>query len=191
VAALTRIESARLLLRPPTERDVDAWAGFLTDPAVARYLGPPLRDRDAVVAHVEKVLERHEEDGFGLLAVERKADGRVIGRSGFLVWDRRTWRPSTLRDAGDAAEVEIGWALARDCWGEGYATEAGAACRDVGLAELGCRRIAAIIHPENHRSQAVARRLGMEPAEELRTASGFAAQLWVVGARQGRPRESK
>jgi RimJ/RimL family protein N-acetyltransferase len=177
------LETERLLLRPPTEGDVDAWAAFLTDPVVARYLGPSLSGREAVEAHVARVLERHAADGFGLLALERKEDGRVIGRSGFLVWDRRTWRPGTLRDAGDAAEVEIGWALAADCWGRGYATEAGAACRDAGFEQLGLERVSAIIQPRNERSQAVARRLGMAPGEALRTASGLEAQLWTVRRR--------
>jgi RimJ/RimL family protein N-acetyltransferase len=185
---LSAIETERLLLRVPTERDVEPWTAMLTDPAVGRFLGPPLADRQAVEAHLARVLERHEADGFGLLAVERKADARVIGRSGFLVWDRRSWRPTTLREAGDASEIEIGWTLARDCWGLGYATEAGAACRDAGFAQLGRDRIAAIIQPENERSQAVAQRLGMAPAEDIRTASGFDARVWVVSARTFHPK---
>ena len=156
---------------------------MLTDPVVAQYLGPPIRGREEVAAHVRTILERHAVDGFGLLAIERKPDGRVIGRSGFLVWDRRTWAPTTLREAGDSAEVEIGWTLARDCWGCGYATEAGRACRDAGFSSLGRDRIAAIIQPGNDRSIAVARRLGMEEEQDLRTARGFDAQLWIVGRR--------
>ena len=180
VPSVPTIETDRLLLRQPTERDVDAWTELLTDPVVSRHLGPPMRDREVVEAHVRTILERHAADGFGLLAIERKSDGRVIGRSGFLVWDRRTWAPTMLREAGDAAEVEIGWTLARDCWGLGYATEAGSACRDEGFSSLERDRIAAIIQPENDRSIAVAQRLGMEREQDLRTARGFDAQLWVV-----------
>jgi RimJ/RimL family protein N-acetyltransferase len=109
------IETERLLLRPPDDSDVDAWTAILSNPEVARFLGPRLDSREAVAAHVQTARERLAADGFGFLSVARKGDGRVLGRSGFLVWERRTWRPTTLREAAEHAEVEIGWALARDC----------------------------------------------------------------------------
>lgn len=174
------IETPRLHLRPPGDSDVEAWTQVLGDAEVARYLGPPIDSRAAVAAHIRTALERHQADGFGLLAVVRNDDSRVIGRAGFLVWDRRTWTPTTLLDAGEHAEIEIGWTLARDCWGFGYATEAGEACRDYGFAVLGAQRIVAVIQPANDRSTAVAGRLGMEREREIRTANGFAAELWVA-----------
>jgi RimJ/RimL family protein N-acetyltransferase len=174
------IETERLLLRLPEHPDVDAWTAMLTDREVTRYLGPPIDSRDAVSAHIRTTRERHEADGLGLLAVVRKEDGRVIGRSGFLAWDTRTWTPSTLREAREHAEVEIGWTLARECWGFGYATEAGEACRDHGFAKLRLRRIAAVIQHENERSVAVARRLGMKRERDIRTGKGFEAQLWAL-----------
>jgi RimJ/RimL family protein N-acetyltransferase len=177
------IETERLLLRPPDDSDIDVWAEMLGDREVARYLGPPLDSRAAVAAHVRLILQRHEADGFGLLAVQRKSDGRVIGRSGFLVWDNRSWTPTTRHDARDHAEVEIGWTLCRDAWGHGYATEAGIACRDYGFANLDVDRIVAVIQRENDRSAAVARRLGMRPEEEIRTAGGFAARIWIATER--------
>lgn len=156
---------------------------MLADTEVARYLGPPFDSRDAVAAHIRTIRERHEADGFGLLSVVRKEDSRVIGRSGFLVWDRRAWTPTTFRDAGTDAEIEIGWTLMRECWGCGYATEAGAACRDHGFATLGVTRIAAVIQHDNERSIAVARRLGMRREQDIRTGNGFEAQLWMVTSR--------
>jgi RimJ/RimL family protein N-acetyltransferase len=174
------IETERLLLRLPDDSDIGAWTAMSTDREVTRYLGPPIDSRDAVAAHIRTILERHEVDGFGLLAVVRKEDGRVIGRSGFLVWDRRTWTPTVLRDVRKHAEVEIGWTLVRDCWGFGYATEAGEACRDHGFTILDLRRIAAVIQHGNERSIAVARRLGMSREQDIRTGGGFEAQLWIV-----------
>jgi len=192
------IETERLLLRVPEDSDVDAWTAMLTDEEVARYLGPPFDSRAAVAAHVRTVRERHGADGFGLLAVVRREDRLVIGRSGFLVWDTGTWTTSTRRDADERAEVEIGWTLARDCWGFGYATEAGEACRDYGFTELGLTRIAAVIQHGNRRSTAVARRLGMRHEQDIRTAKGFEAELWIVrrrsagelGQRRSRKRRS-
>jgi RimJ/RimL family protein N-acetyltransferase len=136
--------------------------------------------REAVAAHIERVRERHEADGFGLLAMVRKEDGRVIGRARFLAWDTRTWTSSTLREAGIHGEVEIGWTLAPDCWGAGYATEAGAACRDHGFVELGLPHIAALIMRGNERSVAVARRLGMRLERDVRTANGYDSQVYGI-----------
>jgi RimJ/RimL family protein N-acetyltransferase len=174
------IETERLRLRVPEDADVDAWTAMLGDPDVARYLGPPLDTREAVAAHVRWIRELHAVDGFGPLAVVRKSDGRVIGRSGFLVWDTSTWQPRALAEAGGRAELEIGWTLAHDCWGFGYATEAGRACRDHAFAALGRDRIVALIDPENTRSIAVARRLDMRHERDIRVAQRFESQLWVV-----------
>jgi RimJ/RimL family protein N-acetyltransferase len=174
------IETERLVLRPPEDEDIDPWAAMLADPETARYLGPPIDSREAVMAHIRTVQDRHSSDGFGLLAVVRKSDGRVIGRSGFLVWDHRTWTPTTHREAAEHGQVEIGWTLAPDCWGLGYATEAGTACRDFGFTNLHQQRMAAVIQHGNERSIAVARRLGMRHEQDIRTGSGFAAQLWIA-----------
>ena len=155
---------------------------MLTDPVVARYLGPPVGSPADVARHIRMCGERHAADGFGLLAIERKDDGRVVGRSGFLVWDRRTWAPTTLREAGEHGEVEIGWTLAVDCWGLGYATEAGSACLEHGHTALGRERVIAVIQPANDRSIAVARRLGMAQEQAVRTARGFDVGIWVSTA---------
>src|SRR5262249_7739584 len=174
------IETERLHLRVPEDADVDAWAAMLGDPEVGRYIGSPPSSRDAVAAHIRWIREQHATDGFGRRAIALKDDGRVIGRSGFLVWDTRTWQPRTLAEAGDHAQVEIGWTLARDCWGFGFATEAGRACRDHGFAVLGLERIAAIIDPANARSTAVARGLDMRHERALALAQGSEGQLAIV-----------
>jgi RimJ/RimL family protein N-acetyltransferase len=181
------IDTERLILRRPEASDVDDWAAMLGDPEVARFLGPPLESREAVAAHIEIARERHQADGFGLLTVVRKEDGRVIGRSGFLVWDKRSWATTTLQDACEHAEVEIGWTLARDCWGFGYATEAGAACRDYGIGMLGLEQTAGVIQHGNDRSFAVACRLGMKRERDIVTANGFEAQFWITTAHQDAP----
>jgi len=160
-----RLETERLLLRVPRLEDVDSLLEIYSNPEVTRYVTG--RTRDEVVEFVERVGRSHETDGFGLLVTERKEDGRVIGRAGLLVWDRRTWKPATLAAAGEHGEVEIGWVLARDCWGRGYATEAGAACRDYAFDVLNRERVISVIHPENVASMAVARRLGLEDAGEI------------------------
>jgi RimJ/RimL family protein N-acetyltransferase len=160
-----RIETERLVLRVPRPDDVDRLVEIYSNPDVTRYITG--RTREEVVEFVERVRRSHETDGFGLLIAERKEDGRVIGRAGLLVWDSRTWVASSLAEAGEHAEVEVGWVFARDCWGHGYATEAGAACRDYAFDALGRERVIAVIHPENAASIAVARRLGLSDAGEI------------------------
>jgi ribosomal-protein-alanine N-acetyltransferase len=160
-----RLETERLVLRVPEESDLDEWAEIYAHPEVTRFLGE--RSRADLVEHIRIPREPHAADGFGLLAAVRKEDGRVVGRAGLLVWDDRNWTPSTLRDSGSNGEVELGWALNREFWGLGYATEAGAACRDYVFGELGRPRVIALIDPENERSIAVAERLGLSHERDV------------------------
>ncbi len=156
-----QLETERLILRRPRHDDVDALAATFGDPEVMRYIGSGrTATRDDVVRSVDAMLERHEADGFGMLVVERREDGRLVGRCGLLVWDAETWTPSTLRDAR-SPEIEAGWTLGREFWGSGYATEAALAVRDFALHELGRRRLISLIHPANVRSIRVAEKLGM------------------------------
>ena len=67
--------------------------------------------------------------------------------------------PSFLPDVLPA--VEVGWRLAREHWGQGYATEGAAACLDHGFGDLGLRQIISIIDPRNAASVRVAERLDM------------------------------
>ena len=172
------LETERLLLRPPNERDLDAWAAMLGDPEVMRFL--TRATRSDVATHIQMVLERHAADGFGLVSVVRKEDDRVIGRAGLLVWDTRTWRPTTLRDAGEDGEIEIGWALAREHWGRGYATEAGAASRDYALGVLGRTRLISLIAYGNERSVNVAQKLGLAYERDVETHRREVVQLFSL-----------
>ena len=88
-----------------------------------------------------------------LFSLERREDGRVLGRAGFLRWDPGTWQVG-----GD--EVELGWLLAREHWGRGYATEAALTLRDWAFDEQGLTRLISLIQHENVRSIRVAERVG-------------------------------
>ena len=62
---------------------------------------------------------------------------------------------------GTAGEVEVGWHLHPDHWGNGYATEAASGAIARGLA-AGLPEVLAVVRPDNAASQAVCRRLGMQ-----------------------------
>ena len=171
-----QIETERLVLRTPSPEDADDLLDFVGDPEVMRWIGGEAGDRDAAVAAIERWLSRWEEDGIGHFSVVR--NDRVIGRVGFLVWDRRTWQSSSYAEAGDAAETELGWTLAREHWGHGYATEAALAARDWAYEERGIGRVISLIAPDNARSIRVAEKLGAAPQETISTFHG-PATVWV------------
>jgi RimJ/RimL family protein N-acetyltransferase len=172
-----QLETERLVLRVPADSDVDPWTEMYAQPEVQRFLAA--RPRERVAAFIGEARDRHAADGFGILAAVRKEDGRVVGRAGMLVWDDRTWTPTTLRDAGAHGEVELGWALHPDAWGRGYATEASAACRDYVLEHIR-PRVVALIDPENSRSIAVARRLGLVHERDVLRGGSKTTKLYAL-----------
>jgi RimJ/RimL family protein N-acetyltransferase len=176
-----RLETERLVLRVPRLDDAQAAAEHLTDPEVMRFIGldGETVPREACSDVVRRWLDRWQANGFGQFAVERRADGRFLGRAGLLVWDRAGpdgWGPTTLPEAVEP-EIELGWTLAREHWGHGYATEAAAAIRDWALGDLALGRLVSIIHPENTASQRVAEKLGARPGERIATTHGPAV-VW-------------
>ena len=158
------LETDRLLLRAPVRDDAEALAPMYADPEVMRYVGDGRTlSRTDTERSVRRMIERWEADGFGLFTTVRKHDGAVIGRVGLLVWNSETWEPTTRADGADApTEVEVGYTLGRDYWGQGYATEAAGAVRDYALRELGAERLIALIIRGNSASENVARKLGLE-----------------------------
>jgi RimJ/RimL family protein N-acetyltransferase len=177
IAEMCVIETERLLLRKPRLEDAEAALEYLLDPEVMRFIGGVAPERDARPV-VDKWLDRWHANGFGQFAVVRKTDDRFLGRAGTIVWDTRTWRNSTLPEAGEHAQPELGWALARAYWGCGYATEAAAAARDWVRREAGVDRLISLIAPENERSASVAPRLGARATETVQL-EDTQAVVWV------------
>jgi RimJ/RimL family protein N-acetyltransferase len=173
-----RLETPRLRLRPPLPEDVPAVAELLTDPEVMRFLGDVVPE-ERVGEVVEKWRARWERNSMGTFLIERREDGRFVGRAGILVWDTRTWTPAAFDDAGRHAQPELGWALARAHWGNGFATEAAHAVRDWARGDCGVDRLVSVIALDNVRSQEVARRLGASPVETVRLFASVAAAVWL------------
>ena len=167
---IERVGTARLRLeRWDPARHTVALAELNADPEVMRGVGEA---RPATRAESEgqsgRMGAHWERFGFGLWAVhvadERAvlADEPTTGRFvGFAGLSHPLWLPS------EADEVEVGWRLRRDAWGHGYATEAGRAGLEKAFGALGLERVISLIRPDNARSQAVARRLGMAIARSV------------------------
>ena len=159
MAASTKIETERLVLRRPRLSDAKALHAMYGDPEVMRYIGDGSTLTPAKTkAWIEKALARWKADGFGHFVIEK--DRKVIGRAGFLVWDPDEWKTGTLADLGDHAAIELGWMLAQEHWGNGYATEAAVALRNYGFKELKFERLISLITHGNDASVKVAERLG-------------------------------
>ena len=155
------IETERLLLRLPRPEDGPGLLDAFADPEATRYIGDgSTTDLAGSEEAVSRWLERWDAWGIGMFVVERREDGRVLGRAGFLRWDPETWEIG-------GSETEIGWALAREHWGQGYATEAALALRDWAIAERGLTRLISLIQPGNVPSVRVAEKIGEKLEREV------------------------
>jgi RimJ/RimL family protein N-acetyltransferase len=149
-------ETERLVLRDWRDDDLDALAAMGQDPQVMATLGP-LMDWEASAALLASLRERAAEWGHTFWAVERKTDGRMIGFTGII----------RGRDGPVEGKLEIGWRLASDCWGQGYASEAARAALDWAREQRPGEDVYAITAVSNVRSRAVMERLGMTRQPEL------------------------
>jgi RimJ/RimL family protein N-acetyltransferase len=147
------IETERLLLRRPTEADVGSPPTWLADPEVMDWLG----GIEPAAEVVRLWIDQWAQYPSGKFLVERKSDGALVGRVGANYYDVETWQRSPEGDP------ELGWALAREHWGQGYATEAALAVREW----LHAPRVISLITVANLRSQRVAERLGATPGQTV------------------------
>jgi RimJ/RimL family protein N-acetyltransferase len=151
------IATARLILRPWRREDVAPYAAMMADPEVAGPIGGVI-DAEEAALRLEAFQAALDDHSLARLAVERRADGRLIGHCGLAPI------PEQLPPAPG---FEIGWALARDAWGQGYATEAAQAVLADGFDRQGLAEILAFTTVANLRSQAVMGRLGFVRRREL------------------------
>ena len=146
-----RLETERLIIREWEARDYAPYASFVADPDVRRYFQSVLSREESDVL-VNKYVEYYRRDGFGLLAVERKSDGALVGDVGII--------PIVMPIRG-TPPVEIGWLLGRQFWGQGYATEAARAWLDHAFNVLKLSEVAAWTAVGNLASQRVMQKIGM------------------------------
>ena len=170
------IETERLLLRKPVPEDARQLLEAFADPEAMRHIGD---GSTTDLAGAEQTVDRWDDNDCGPFSIVRREDGRWLGRTGVLVWDVRTWTHTTFASAGEHAQPELGWALAREHWGQGYATEAVSAVREWAYAERNIERLISVIAPGNVRSERVAERLGALPVETVTPAdTGRPAVVW-------------
>jgi RimJ/RimL family protein N-acetyltransferase len=171
---VTDLRTDRLLLRAWRDDDLEPLAAINADPEVMRYiLDGSTKDREETAESLRRIRLTWHDHGFGLFAVEVRATGALIGWAGLSV-------PAFLPEVMPA--VEIGWRLAREAWGHGYATEAAAAAMRFGFEDHGLGRIISIRHVDNSRSARVMAKLGL--VEEFTTVVPIHNQPVAVHARR-------
>ena len=155
LSRMNAIVTERLTLRQFGPNDLDAYAAMCADAEVMRYVGDgtPMA-RDAAWRELAFFLGHWVLRGYGMWAVEHRASGRLIGRAGFI--HPEGW-----------PGLELGWLLAREGWGQGYATEACKAALAHARPRLGTLETISVIRPANLRSVAVAQRLGATLARQV------------------------
>ena len=158
------LETDRLFLRHFTMGDLDDIHRIMDlDPRVQRpEYRLTLDDRRDRLHY--NVMRSRLDPGFGYRAVVLKESGRLIGRCGlssYLAHYIQAEDGRYLDDPCIPVEVELGYDLASDHWGRGYATEAARKMVDYAFEELRLRRIVSITGDDNRRSIALMKRLGM------------------------------
>lgn len=147
-----RIETERLVLRTWQGRDADPYHAMCNDNRVMEFLGPP-QSREETDAAIARRNAEQAERGYCFWALERQGDHAFLGFCGF-----KHGNPQTPLEGF----VEIGWRLAYDAWGQGYAREAAQAALAWAFATIGISEIRATTAQGNQRSWRLMQRLGME-----------------------------
>jgi RimJ/RimL family protein N-acetyltransferase len=141
-----RIDTPRLILRPPRADDLEALSGMMADEPTTRFIGGVM-PRAMCWRQLMTMIGSWHALGFAMFSVVERESGRWIGRLG--PWQPEGW-----------PGPEIGWAIARDRWGRGYAVEGAAAAANWAFEALGWSRMIHSIAPANLASQRVAEKLG-------------------------------
>ena len=127
--------------------DFEDYARLCADEEVMRYIGGKALSRLEAWRNMAYMVGHWHLLGYGHWAVEEKASGRMIGRMGFL--NPEGW-----------PGFEVGWTLAREFWGKGYASEGARRMLDYAFNEMGRDHVISLIHPENRGSIRVAEKMG-------------------------------
>jgi RimJ/RimL family protein N-acetyltransferase len=163
------IETERLRLRNWREEDIGPFIRHLNTEPVMRWLGGvrPAGEHRRII--LDRVIPWQEARGFTFWVVERKSDDELLGFCGLKL----------ASDPGSPVEgeLEIGWRLREDCWGQGYAKEAASASLDFAFSRLAAPRVVALTVEGNAASRGLMERLGMTRRPEL----DYEGPDWAAG----------
>ena len=151
-------ETERLRLRTWDAEDVDEFVRHTNTEAVMRWLGGvwPREKHEAAFGRIQRYQREH---GHTFWIVERKSDGALLGFCGL--------KRVNSDGAPFPGDMEVGWRLRKDAWGQGYAKEAAIASLDIAFGQFGAPHVVALTVPQNEASQGLMKRLRMTRREDL------------------------
>lgn len=149
------IETPRLILRQFEADDLPDLHRILSDPTTMMFWPAPF-SLEQSQGWLERMFRTYRESRLGRYAVISKASQALIGDCGIM--------PNEI---DGVLENDLGYIFSHKYWGQGYATEAAAACMAYGLETLGLRRICANMAAEHIASRRVAERIGMRREREF------------------------
>ncbi|MBK9739925.1 MAG: GNAT family N-acetyltransferase [Actinobacteria bacterium] len=166
------METDRLLLRPFAAGDLPAYRLLMGQDEVGEQLP---RGRGFTAEETDRLAQfwsdHWTQHGYGPFAVVERSSGTLLGHCG-------------LKAVEETGEVELLYALGREHWGEGFATEAARACVAWADMVLDLPWLVGFVKPDNVRSIAVLTRAGFAPADQV--------HLWGLDLiRYRRPREDQ
>jgi len=148
----TILETERLILRRLTMDDLDDLVALYHSPEVRKYYSEGIPSYEETKQELEWMINTcYVQYGFGMWATIEKSTGKFIGRCGL-----------TPMDIEGHDEIEVGYMLAKEYWGQGFATEAAQAILNYGFEQAGLSRLICVINPGNVASAKVAENIGMQ-----------------------------
>lgn len=157
------IETPRLRLRAAREDDAPALLEIFADNEVTQYWSSrPWTELAQAQERIARDLQALDSGADLVLMIERAEDQRLIGRCTLFRIDR------------DCRRAEVGYALTRPAWGQGYVNEAMRALLRYGFEQLELNRVEADVDPRNTASMRVLQRLGFQQ-------EGLLRERWIVG----------
>ena len=144
-----QLESKRLLLRQFTDGDWQDLHRYFSDPEAMFFTHGRALSEGETWRVMCSMIGHWQVRGYGPYAVEEKSSGSVLGTVGF-------WYPN------DWPDPEIKWGLARQSWGQGFATEAATLVHAAGREHLPDFALISLIHDDNKASIGVARAIGAQ-----------------------------
>jgi ribosomal-protein-alanine N-acetyltransferase len=145
------METDRLFLRKLQDFDIDEIFRMRSDIEIMRYIREPQTERTESWNWIKMISAKWETEKIGFCGVIEKETKSFVGWCG-------------LWQLPETKEIEVGYAISKEHWGKGYATEAAKRCLQYGFEELDLKKIVAVAFPENEPSQNVMKRIGMKYA---------------------------
>lgn len=143
------LETDRLILRPMNENDIDPVYEMRRDRDIMRFIREPVTNRAEAENWVNLISSRWAVERIGFCSLIEKQTGKFAGWCG--LWQLK-----------ETDEIEVGYAIAKEFWGKGYASESAEAFLEYGFKELNLEKIVAVARSENTASRRVMEKLGME-----------------------------